>query len=138
MRQGRGKAFDKSIKQREAQKNEALGELYRNNPSLEQEEKSRSAHLSPQQKRTNRMEQIHAENIAKQEEKRQLYEEIEARKQEKLRRRKEWTRKFSQRTKKGQIPLDHRINFTFRKIKALKTAQSTNKPFIQSTNKPFR
>lgn len=110
-------------KRREEQKNEALNELYKHQPASAKEAPSSVPVAPARQRRVSRLEQIHAENQAQQEARQQAMAEIAARKQEKLRKRQEWTRKFNLRTRKGQIPLDHRINFTFRKIKALKANQ---------------
>ncbi|KAI5187539.1 hypothetical protein NEHOM01_2254 [Nematocida homosporus] len=63
------------------------------------------------------LERLHQENQKRREEREKEEIEIEKRKEEKLRQRVEWKRKFQKRTRKGQVPLDHRVNYIYKKIK---------------------
>ncbi|KAI5181575.1 hypothetical protein NEOKW01_1751 [Nematocida sp. AWRm80] len=75
-------------------------------------------------KKPTRLEQIHEANLKRKEERQKEYVLAEARKEQKQRQRDEWKRKFSKRTRKGQLPLDHRINYVFKKIKDQKRSLS--------------
>lgn len=62
------------------------------------------------------LERIDMENKKRREEARERREAIEKTKEEKRNLRKRWSEKFGKRTRKGQVPLDHRINYALAKI----------------------
>lgn len=66
------------------------------------------------------LEEIHKENLAKREEREKERKIVNKIKEQKREEREQWKRKFQQRTKKGQIPLAHRINYLYEKIKSSK------------------
>ncbi|KAI5171895.1 hypothetical protein NEFER03_1160 [Nematocida sp. LUAm3] len=67
-------------------------------------------------KKSSSLENIHLENLKKREEEREEKRKGEERRQQKIKQRKNWKIKFDKRTRKGQIPLAHRINYLHKKI----------------------
>lgn len=100
----------KEVEKKEKERDAALKEAY---PDLD----STPGPVLRQEKKVPLLEKLHRENERRREERDKEREEIEARKQDRLRQRLEWKRKFQKKTSKGQIPLDHRINYTLKKIK---------------------
>jgi len=71
-------------------------------------------------KKLSRVQEMHRENERKREERRKELDEIDMRKKRKEEERKEWREKFKIRTKSGQILLNHRIEYTLKKIQEMK------------------
>ncbi|OAG30456.1 hypothetical protein NEDG_01998 [Nematocida displodere] len=109
------KIQEKETERRTHLKEDALKDLQGARPtSLEEEAPLPAVRKLPL------LEQLKQENEENRRQRLIENEEIDKRKTEKLQQRKTWSKKFQQRTRKGQIPLDHRINYSLKKIKQMK------------------
>lgn len=68
------------------------------------------------QKNFSTLKDIHNENLLRRQEREKEIEKARKEREEKQKKKDSWKKKFQQRTKKGQIPLDHRVNYMFKKI----------------------
>lgn len=98
-------------KRKEREKEEALKQA---NIEYTKEERK-----NPHTKDLSSLEDIHSANLLKKKEREIEIEEARKERKKKLHKKEEWKRKFNQRTKKGQIPLDHRINYMFKRIEEI-------------------
>lgn len=102
---------------REEKKKEALREI-----GVEEVELPKK----PQKKKSpTSLEQIHLENLKKREEELEERKRGEERREQKIKQRREWKKKFDKRTRKGQIPLVHRINYLHKRIQEERNRNNT-------------
>lgn len=106
------------IEKREAQQQAALHQLLQERGGAPAKQKHVPDLPPSPPPRLPYLEKLRARNEERRRQQAEEKEEGEKRREEKLRQREKWKKKFQQKTKKGQIPLAHRVNYMFRKIKS--------------------